>query len=51
MVFNAREFENLRETEEMNAPTDKEKWVSPSYPKDSTPLLVSLIFTLYDPLL
>ena len=28
MVFKAREFENLRETEEMNAPTDKEKWVS-----------------------
>jgi hypothetical protein len=27
MVFKAREFENLRETEEMNAPTDKEKWV------------------------
>jgi len=27
MVFKAREFENVRDIAEMNAPTDKEKWV------------------------
>ncbi len=35
MVFKAREFENFRETEEMNAPTDKEKWVSEIHQKES----------------
>jgi hypothetical protein len=28
MVFKAREFENMIDIEEMNAPTDKQKWVS-----------------------
>ena len=27
MVYKAREFENLRDVKEMNAPTDKTKWV------------------------
>lgn len=29
MAFKASEFQTLRKSEEMNAPTDKDRWVSP----------------------